>query len=185
MFLEKKKKYLNKYLLRELLWIIPNNDFEGVQIDGQEFIDGKVVSFSKKIGEAHLEFFSKLFDKLRIEKPNSWDDITCALKLAEKGFATVVNSGRPIDGKYFATIFLPKQMSLKQIEFFEENKSLLLENYHDHLLEIAIYIDVKPPYNSSYRNLKIEKIIEGKKEYSNLDMFYEELQKQKEFIKTK
>ena len=168
----------NKYLLGELLWIIPNGDFEGEKIDGKEIMDGEVISFSKKVGEAHFEFFSKLFDKLGIEKPNSWNDVSCALKIAEKGFATVVNSGRPIDGKYFATIFLPKQMTFKQILFFEKNKNLFLENYHDNLLETAIYADEKLPYNSSYRDLKIEKIIEGKRNIRNIDMLYHEIENQ-------
>lgn len=174
----------NKYLLKELLWIIPNEQLEENEIDGKNFVDGEVRCFSKKIGEAHIAFFSKLFDILHIKKPSSWNDVTCSFELAKKGFCVVVNSGRPLDGKYFATIFLPKQMTYKQILFFEENMDLFLENYHDDLLEIAVYTDEKIPYNSSYRNLKIEKIIEGQK-CSNIDMLYGEIERQKSLIKTK
>lgn len=175
---------INKYLLRELLWIIPNDQLEETEIEGKKFIDGEVRCFSKAIGEAHIAFFSKLFDLLHIQKPNSWNDVTCSFELAKKGFCVIVNSGRPLDGKYFATIFLPKQMTYKQIKFFEENKDLFLEHFHDNLLETAICTDEKLPYNSLYRDLKIEKIIENRK-CSNIDMLYEEIERQKDFIKTK
>ena len=171
----------NKYLLSELLWVIPYSKTLFLKNQNKE-----IYSFPQKMEKTHLDYFNVLFDHLDLPRPSKETDDAYAFILASYGYATVLNGAAPFDGKYFAPgIILPEQLSSYQIQFFENVKKLFEDHYHLNLMQTTIYTEQKLPYNSLHRKLKIEAIINGEKEKNDFELLYDEIEKQKESIMKK
>lgn len=79
MFLKIKKKLLFKkyvimlvgcekmeyqYLLKQLLWLIPNDDWQSAILEEDELTDGNPYSTPDKTGVRHIDYFLHIFKKL-------------------------------------------------------------------------------------------------------------------------
>lgn len=165
---------MNLGIEKELLWIIPP------KIDHFN----KVVTFPTVLGRTHLDYYKNFCDKHKLEHAKTDTDLSYGMCLAKQGFCSVINSGHPIENKYFAIFCLPEQMTINQIYFFEQIKSLLYEKYNSSLIETNIITSHPLPYKGPYRCLSIEAKI-GANRQDKLSLLYGEIENQKDLIKPK
>lgn len=167
---------------KQSLWIISGDGVQSIE-------DGETFFYKNKIGDKdHKENCRNVCEKLGLELPISESHDAYGEHFNRAGIAVVFNSAVTIDGKYFASMYLPEQLTARQIEFFENQRTLFYEKYNPLLTESIFYTTKNKEYVSSkknYRDLKIEKLINGVRATNNIDLFYEEIDRQKEELYTK
>lgn len=164
---------------QQLLWIIPNGDYENLE-------DGNPIFYPFILGNRDhrnkAKDFCEKYGFTGFPEGGSHDD--WGRYFTEKGFAVFFNSAVMIDDKYFGGWYLPKQLTMKQIEFVEDQKSFFVEKYNSHpsFFGVCVQPDGDLAYSSSngFRNLKIEAMISGKAPNNAIDLFYDEISLQKE-----
>lgn len=164
----------------QLLWIIPNDNYIEKKLE-----DGKPIFYQFVLGDrdhrTKTTDFCKKYGFTGYPEGGSHTD--WGKYFIELGFAVFFNSAVTIDKKYFGGIYLPKQLTSKQITFFEEQKKLFYDKYHtsSSFFDAAVLPDGNLSYRSTngLRDLKIEAIINGKSPENGIDLFYEELELQK------
>lgn len=167
-----------KNIEKSRLWMIPPAGYEdrGLQ-------DGEGIFIGDIINREHSDAFNNFSKEYSFQVPKLASHEVYARYFNQLGFAVVFNSGITIDEKYFATIFLPEQLTEKQILFFYDKKSLFEKSYHENVsfFEAIVYTSKDLKYNSvnkSYRSLKIESIINGEKNENGQELLYNELDRQ-------
>lgn len=164
---------------QQLLWIIPNDEYE-------DLVDGDPVFYPFILGDRDhrnkaMDFCNE-HNLTDFPEGGSHDD--WGRYFTERGFAVFFNSAVMIDNKYFGSWYLPKQLSLKQIEFIEGQKEFFYQKYNSHpsFFGVCVQPDGDLAYSSSngLRNLKIEAMINGKSSDNAIDLFYDEISLQKE-----
>lgn len=163
---------MNKKLESELLWIIPPQE------ERKPFY-----TFPSFPGKVHIEYYKQFYKENNLVLPSEESDFSFGIDLAQKGFVNVVNSGHAVNGKYYASFFIPEQVTENQIKFLEDIKLLLTEKYHKDILDVLIITSEKQSYtNKNYRILSME----SKINHSNKDpltLLYEEIEKQRKHNK--
>lgn len=169
-----------KNIERSRLWVIPPKGYEdkGLQDGEGIFIDNR----------EHSDAFNEFAREYDFQVPKLASHEVYARYFNQLGFAVVFNSGVTIDEKYFATIFLPEQLTEKQIGFFYDKKNLFKDSYHESVsfFESMIYSSQDLNYKSEchgYRSLKIESIINGENNKNGQELLYKELDRQLAYIK--
>lgn len=98
------------------------------------------------------------------------------------------NSGVTIDNKYFGALYLPAQLTEKQINFLEDRKELLEEKYNHNTSFLGIRVLASTPLdyrNNGFRDLQIESIIENCPSNDAVELLYREIASQRENLKGK
>lgn len=170
---------------KQLIWIIPNGEYENKNLE-----DGKGVFFSFMAGDRDHRFKCQDFcSEHHLENypvGGSHDD--WGKYFTKLGFVVFFNSGVMIDNKYFGGMYLPADLTEKQIEFLEARKELLEEKYYHSPSFLGIRVLASYPLdykNNGFRDLKIESIIENNPSDDAIELLYRELEKQKENLKGK
>lgn len=164
---------------QQLLWIIPNNDYVNLE-------DGNPVFYPFVLGDKDHKKkaidFCEGYGFTNFPAGGSHDD--WGRYFTERGFAVFFNSAVTIDSQYFGCWYLPKQLSLKQIEFIEGQKEFFYQKYNSHPSFFGVCVqpneNLNYPSTNGLRILKIEAMINGKDIDNAIDLFYEEISLQKE-----
>jgi len=168
-------------LENNLLWIMLGENSYG-------YDDGEIVRYPSSPAITHLEYLHKFYDENKIELASSENDVIYAKKLADLGMAVFINSGRPVDGKFYGTWVLPEILTSNQIETFENLRPLFNEKY-DHDIFASIVVTNSPTgYKQTItgcRDLNIEAIIDRTNIKNGIDLLYKEIELQKELYKHK
>ena len=136
----------------------------------------------------HRKFCQDMVKKYHLNHIGGESHIDYARTFNSYGFTVIFSSGARVDGKLFASIFLPENMSSYQIDFLYDRKEDFQKNYHEivNLFETLVYTTKPLSYNSGYkdfRSLTIEAIINRNPNQKNGQiLLYEELSKRKEEI---
>lgn len=167
---------------KQLLWIIAGGGVSSLE-------DGETIFYKGGLGkDGHMANSKKFCEKYMPCNPSSISYTGYAEYFCKNGLAVNFNSGKILNGKYHAVIYLPEQLTEKQIAFFEENKALFYEKYDSDIVGVGVYTSKPLEYNSSHKNfrdLNIESIIRGDNINNNLDLLYNEIEHQKEELYTK
>ena len=122
---------------KQLIWIIPNNEYSENNLE-----DGRGTFFPFMTGDRdHRSRCQEFCEEHKLSNypvGGSHDD--WGKYLTERGFIVFFNSGVTIDNKYFGALYLPAQLTEKQINFLEDRKELLEEKYKDYHYDILSYI---------------------------------------------
>lgn len=170
---------------KQLIWIIPNNEYSENNLE-----DGRGVFFPFIAGDRDHRFYCQKFcEEHKLSNypvggsHNDWGKY-----LTERGFIAFFNSGATIDNKYFGALYLPAELTEKQINFLEDRKELLEEKYNHSTSFLGIRVLPLTPLdyrNNGFRDLKIESIIENNPSDDAIELLYRELNSQKENLKRK
>lgn len=164
---------------QQLLWIIPNGDYIDRNLE-----DGRPVFYPFVLGitdhRDRAAEFCKEYGLNNYPEGGSHND--WGKYFIERGFVVFFNSAVTIDNKYFGSFFLPNQLTINQIDFLESQKEMFYEKYDPTILKTVVKPDGDLEYKSStgLRDLKIEAIINGKSTENGIDLFYDEINFQKE-----
>ena len=159
---------------KDLMVLIPYN--EELEIEKQPYQLGN---------RDHRDFCQKIIEKYNMNHLGGESHIDYARTFNENGYIAIFSSGAKIDGKLFASIFLPEEMSLFQIDFMLNTKECFKENYHEltNFFSTLIYTTEPLPYNSGYKNyrsLEIEALINRDPNAKNGQiLLYDELERRK------
>jgi len=108
---------------KQLIWIIPNNEYSENNLE-----DGRGTFFPFMTGDRdHRSRCQEFCEEHKLSNypvGGSHDD--WGKYLTERGFIVFFNSGVTIDNKYFGALYLPAQLTEKQINFLEDRKELLV-----------------------------------------------------------
>lgn len=166
--------------ISDLLWFFLG---EGYDLDGQ-------IMTKTKHGEVkqHIDLLKEFFDEQQFPLPKSFSVEGFALELAKRNIALLLNAGK-IDGKYAGFLYLPERLSRKQIESFEGLKSAFEKEFYHHpsFFGVSIYrIDTNIPYKVYFTKLKEAEEQKGRIVQDGIELFYQEIERQKEILaKTK
>lgn len=159
------------------LWIIPGDKLEHLE-------DGKPVFYDFS---DHQESCSDFCKKYNINNDSCTSHLAYAKLFTSLGMALVFNSGQKMDGYYFCGIYLPEELSEKQIEFFENSKEMFQEKYYSKAgfftAKVASSVPLTYNTNDGFRDLTIESIIENRTNDNGQELLYIEVERQKEFLK--
>lgn len=170
---------------KQLIWIIPNNEYSENNLE-----DGRGTFFSFMTGDRdHRSRCQEFCEEHKLSNypvGGSHDD--WGKYLTERGFIVLFNSGVTIDNKYFGALYLPAQLTEKQINFLEDRKELLEEKYNHSPSFLGIRVLPSAPLNyrnNGFRDLRIESIIENCPSDDAIVLLYKEVNSQKENLKRK
>lgn len=170
---------------KQLIWIIPNNEYSENNLE-----DGRGTFFPFMIGDRdHRSRCQEFCEEHKLSNypvGGSHDD--WGKYLTERGFIVFFNSGVTIDNKYFGALYLPAQLTEKQINFLEDRKELLEEKYNHNMSFLGIRVLASTPLNyrnNGFRDLRIESIIENCPSDDAVVLLYRELNSQKANLKRK
>lgn len=170
---------------KQLIWIIPNNEYSENNLE-----DGRGTFFPFMTGDRdHRSRCQEFCEEHKLSNypvGGSHDD--WGKYLTERGFIVFFNSGVTIDNKYFGALYLPAQLTEKQINFLEDRKELLEEKYNHNTSFLGIRVLASTPLdyrNNGFRDLQIESIIENNPSDDAVELLYRELNSQKEKLKRK
>lgn len=133
----------------------------------------------------HRDFCQKIIEKYDMNHSGGESHIDYAKAFNENRYVAIFSSGAKVDGKYFASIFLPEEMSSFQIDFLMNTKECFKEKYHERInfFSTLIYTTEQLPYNSGYKNyrsLEIEALINRDPNAKNGQiLLYDELERRK------
>jgi len=165
------------------LWLIIGEDLEEKGLN-----DGNVIWYEVKLGDDDHKEQAKKFCKAY-----SFDERFCVTYegigeyFTSLGIAVLINIGR-IDGKAaLGGIYLPANLTEKQIDFFMSKKEIFKEKFHQNIsyFEARVRPEGDLAYRTidGFRDLRIESIIDGRKSDNGQELFYRELERQKEALK--
>ena len=104
--------------------------------------------------------------------------------MIENGFLVFFNSGMKLDNEYFGCWYIPSRLTSKQIEFLESQKELFYAQYNSHPSFFRSFVrpEGELEYKSSngLRDLKLEALINNQPVENGIDIFYNEINFQKE-----
>lgn len=166
-------------LENNLLWIMLGTNEYGYE-------DGEIVKYPVYTSITHLDYLHKFFGENKIELADIENDVIYAKKLADLGMAVFINSGRPVDGKFYGTWVLPESLTANQIQTFENLKTLFNEKYNPNLFTSIVVTNSPTGYKQTItgcRDLDIEAIIDGTNIRNGIDLLYKEIELQKELYK--
>lgn len=170
---------------KQLIWIIPNNEYSKNNLE-----DGRGTFFPFMTGDRdHRSRCQEFCEEHKLSNypvGGSHDD--WGKYLTERGFIVFFNSGVTIDNKYFGALYLPAQLTEKQIIFLEDRKELLEEKYNHNTSFLGIRVLASTPLdyrNNGFRDLRIESIIENCPSDDAVELLYREIASQKENLKRK
>lgn len=170
---------------KQLIWIIPNNEYSENNLE-----DGRGTFFPFMTGDRdHRSRCQEFCEEHKLSNypvGGSHDD--WGKYLTERGFIVFFNSGVTIDNKYFGALYLPVQLTEKQINFLEDRKELLEEKYNHNTSFLGIRVLASTPLdyrNNGFRDLQIESIIENCPSNDAIVLLYKEVNSQKENLKRK
>lgn len=170
---------------KQLIWIIPNNEYSENNLE-----DGRGTFFPFMTGDRdHRSRCQEFCEEHKLSNypvGGSHDD--WGKYLTERGFIVFFNSGVTIDNKYFGALYLPVQLTEKQINFLEDRKELLEEKYNHNTSFLGIRVLASTPLdyrNNGFRDLQIESIIENCPSDDAIVLLYKEVNSQKENLKRK
>lgn len=170
---------------KQLIWIIPNNEYSENNLE-----DGRGTFFPFMTGDRdHRSRCQEFCEEHKLSNypvGGSHDD--WGKYLTERGFIVFFNSGVTIDNKYFGALYLPAQLTEKQINFLEDRKELLEEKYNHNTSFLGIRVLASTPLdyrNNGFRDLQIESIIENCPSNDAIVLLYKEVNSQKENLKRK
>lgn len=170
---------------KQLIWIIPNNEYSENNLE-----DGRGTFFPFMTGDRdHRSRCQEFCEEHKLSNypvGGSHDD--WGKYLTERGFIVFFNSGVTIDNKYFGALYLPAQLTEKQINFLEDRKELLEEKYNHNTSFLGIRVLPSAPLdyrNNGFRDLQIESIIENCPSDDAIVLLYKEVNSQKENLKRK
>lgn len=166
---------------RQLLWIIPNDEY-----NDRNLKDGDTIFYPFTVGDRdHGTRTTEFCDEYGfVNYPIGGSHNDWGKYLTDRGLAVFFNSGMKIDDKYFGCWYLPSQLTAKQIEFLESQKELFYEQYNTHPSFFRSF--VKPEGDMGYkspngfRDLKLEAQINNQTTENGVDIFYNEINSQKE-----
>ena len=140
---------------KQLIWIIPNNEYSENNLE-----DGRGTFFPFMTGDRdHRSRCQEFCEEHKLSNypvGGSHDD--WGKYLTERGFIVFFNSGVTIDNKYFGALYLPAQLTEKQINFLEDRKELLEEKYNHNTSFLGIRVLASTPLdyrNNGFRDLQI------------------------------
>lgn len=172
---------------KQIIWIIPNGEYQDKGLE-----DGQCICFPHEVGDenTHLLKCNGFCEEHNLSNyPVGGSHGDWGNYFAKKGIAIVFNSGVMAGGKYFiGGIYLPSQLTEKQIKFFEDRKELFYEKYYlePTFFGVRILSDEIIPYrNDGFRDLVIEAKINNQPSDNGIDLFYQELERQKENLPKK
>lgn len=166
----------------KLLWIIPGG--------GYNLEDGNPITYNLDLQSKkdHPDYCQKFCMENGIDCSHCHTHLDYAKILTSLRMIVVFNSAVPIDGKYFCSIFLPEQMTEKQINFLEKQSTLFQEKYYEKVSFFRVKVYTSVPFTYTYkitdnfRDLKIENIIANNSEENGQKFLYQEVNRQKEEI---
>lgn len=170
---------------KQLIWIIPNDEYLDKNLEDGKGIFYLPTSKSKDHPFKCQEFCEeyKFFNYPAGGSHDAWGKY-----FTERGFIVFFNSGVTIDNKYFGALYLPSQLTEKQINFLEDRKELLEEKYNHSPSFLGIRVLPSAPLdyrNNGFRDLRIESIIENRPSDDAVELLYREIASQKENLKGK
>ena len=160
------------------LWIVAGLGMESVGL-----FNGTEEFYDLEIGRSEhkdlCEKFAKQYN-INVSHCNSHEDF--GKLFTSLGCIMLVNIGN-IDRKRACVIYLPPQMTEKQLAFLEDRKQLFYEKFHHNvsLFDFAVLSDRELEYctNNGFRNLEIESIIENNPSKDGQVLLYREVERQK------
>ncbi len=161
--------------ISDLVWILPG---EGHACDG-EFITRTKHGNVKQ----HIDVLEEFFKEFHLEMPSKFTIDGFASELSKKNMLLLVNAGR-IDGKYAGVIYLPENLSKKQITTMLDMRSTFEEEFHHHLAFFGIHvyrINMNIPYKV-YSDLNEVYQREGIFIQDGIELLYQELERRKELL---
>jgi hypothetical protein len=164
----------------DLLWIIP-----GDKTNENNLVDGQLITKTKQVEiKQHIDIIEKFQKEYHLPIPSQFSIVGYAKTFCELGMVTLINMGK-IDGKYGAYLFLPEQLTPSQIETLEALRKTFEQEFYSvvNLFKSSVYSSTP---NSAYklkeqcfRDLYIESILDGKENKNGIELFYQEIEKQK------
>lgn len=150
--------------------------------------DGECISYnSNSNSEIHIDLAMRFLKEYNLDSNNT--DISIEKigeYLSSIGIISFINLGI-ISGKRAAIIYLPSNMTNKQIEFLESQKDMLSNSFYedDTFFRTFVYPDREMDYKttSGLRDLNLENKIYNKN-MNGQEIFYDEIKTQKENIVT-
>lgn len=136
----------------------------------------------------HREFCKEIIKKYNMEHTNGEGHLDFAETFNKNGYAVIFSSGAKVNGKFFASVFLPEKLSIFQINFFENCQNCFSQNYHElvNFFSTLVYSPNNLTYNSGYKNyrsLEIEALIDNNLNKKNGQILLnEEIAKRKEEV---
>lgn len=165
------------------LWLIPGKNLEDRGLN-----DGDAKCYQVELGGNDHRTCAANFCK-----KYGFDETFCITYenfgeyFTDYGIAVVINIGK-INGKSaLGGIYLPANLTEKQIDFFMNRKELFQEKFHENFsyFEPRVRPEGDLPYKTfdGFRDLRIESIIEGKRTDNGQELLFRELERQKEALK--
>ena len=177
-------------LERQVLWIIPNGDYED-----KGLVDGDPILYEYKLGSKdHKELGQDFCRRYGLTGYSIGGNHTDWGKyFAKLGFAVFFNSGQKADGKYYGQWYLPNDLTQWQISFLENTRKLFENEYHRQATFFRVFVLPEENENYAYklteglRDLRTEEMIKGtkKEDVDGINTFYQEIERQKEKLKQK
>lgn len=166
----------------KLLWIIPGGGFN--------LEDGNPITYDLDLvnKKDHPERCKEFCEEVGIDCAYCSSHQDFGKLLSSLGMIVVFNSALTIDGRYFCTIFLPEQMTEKQIAFLENTRQLFKEKYFENvaLFRVKVYTNNLENFSDridkNFRDLYMESIISNNENDNGQELLYKEVENQKELL---
>lgn len=164
------------------LWIIPGAGFED-----KGLVNGEAKFYDFKIGARdHGELLKNFCEEYKLDAGFCSSHTDYGKFFTTNGMILLINIGL-IDGKRGAALYLPANMTLEQLNFLDERKSLFTEHFHKDIsfFDIGVLPEGDLLYKTpdGFRNLRIESIIERKPSNDGQELLFKEVQKQRATLK--
>lgn len=164
------------------LWIIPGEGFED-----KGLVNGEAKFYEFHIGARdHGELLKNFCDKYELDAGFCSSHTDYGKYFTCNGMILLINIGL-IDGKRGAALYLPANMTEKQLDFLSKRKALFEEQFHKDIsfFDIGVLPDSDLMYKTSdgFRDLRIESIIEGKPSEDGQELLYKEVDRQRANLK--
>lgn len=164
------------------LWIIPG---EGLEEKG--LLDGKAKFYEFTIGARdHGELLKNFCEEYKLDAGFCSSHTDYGKFFTTNGMILLINIGL-IDGKRGAVLYLPANMTEKQLDFLDNRKALFEECFHKDIsfFDIGVLADTELLYKApdGFRDLRIEGIIERNPSNDGQELLYREVDKQRANLK--
>ena len=161
--------------ISDLVWVLPG---EGHALDG-EFITRTKHGNVKQ----HIDVLEEFFKEFNMQMPSKFTIDGFALELSKQNMLLLVNAGK-IDGKYASVMYLPENLSKKQITTLLNIRPTFEEEFHHHVAFFGVHVyrvNMNIPYKVYY---DLNEVYQRQGIYmqDGIELFYQEIERRKELL---
>lgn len=129
----------------DLIWVVPSEDL--ICLKDFEFDFFRVIDNKKN---NYLSGMQNIFNVIDLETPSSNLLLDYCMKLSKEGYITILISNGT---KKLIELFLPENLTDKQIKFFSDMKSYLMDDTNCDIVKVTYYDENNYTYENSNNNL--------------------------------